>query len=284
LIKLLRTSLAVLAVAAVSACADVGSPVAVKVGSNADLVGDRNDVYDNTPGVLNVCVFYGPGDQPASYFTASAPAGEDVLAGVFALDPVPHCIEVWNSTSSATVEVGAALSAAATGYEVERIYRTFGDGTTSTGAWVYNATSTSIPVSDLIGGSIWFKMKVSDIPEEPPEGGQGCTPGYWRQDHHYDSWTAPYTPNTLFSDVFADAFPGKTLGQVVWLNGGGLNALGRHAVAALLNAASANVSYDLTTAQVISQFNTAYASGSKGTIEDLKNVLDMLNNQGCTLN
>jgi hypothetical protein len=88
----------------------------------------------------------------------------------------------------------------------------------------------------------------------------------------------------LFVDVFGvNAFPGMTLLQVLELNGGGLQALGRHAVAALLAAASPDVDYDLTTSQVISLFNAAYASGSASTIESLKNRLDLLNNQGCPL-
>ena len=37
---------------------------------------------------------------------------------------------------------------------------------------------------------------------------------------------------------FDDAFPGMTLLEVLSQGGGGLNALGRHTVAALLNAAS----------------------------------------------
>jgi hypothetical protein len=71
-----------------------------------------------------------------------------------------------------------------------------------------------------------------------------------------------------------------TLLQVLNLGGGGLNALGRAAVAALLSAASPDVDYDLTVAQVISAFNTAYASG---VYEPTKDRLDALNNQGCPL-
>jgi hypothetical protein len=115
-------------------------------------------------------------------------------------------------------------------------------------------------------------------------GGQGCTPGYWKQSQHFDSWTAPYTPNTLFSDVFDDAFPGKTLLQVVSKGGGGLDALGRHTVAALLNAASADVSYDYPTpADVIAGFNGAYP-GPSSLYEFLKNEFEKYNEQGCPLN
>lgn len=113
-------------------------------------------------------------------------------------------------------------------------------------------------------------------------GGEGCTPGYWKQSQHFDSYTAPYAPTTLFVDAFGvDAFPGKTLLAVLSQGGGGLKALGRHAVAALLNAASDGVDYDRSTAEVISSFQSAYDSGS---YTFLKNVFESFNQQGCPLN
>jgi hypothetical protein len=117
----------------------------------------------------------------------------------------------------------------------------------------------------------------------PPGGGEGCTPGYWKQAHHYDSWPAPYTPDTLFSAVFDDAFGDMTLDEVLGQGGGGLNALGRHTVAALLNGGSDGVDYDLTSAQVIAAFNAVYP-GSDSAYESLKNRLAGLNEQGCGLN
>ncbi|MDH3224417.1 MAG: hypothetical protein OEO23_11935, partial [Gemmatimonadota bacterium] len=80
-------------------------------------------------------------------------------------------------------------------------------------------------------------LSVPDVPPPPPGGGEGCTPGYWKQPHHFDSWTG-YDPEDLFSSAFEDAFPGMTLLEVLKQGGGGLKALGRHTVAALLNAAS----------------------------------------------
>lgn len=118
-------------------------------------------------------------------------------------------------------------------------------------------------------------------PPPPPGGGQGCTPGYWKQAQHFESWGAPYTPTTLFSSVFANAFPGKTFLQVLGQGGGGINALGRHTVAALLNTANSGVSYDLNTADVISAFNAAYAGGN---FEAQKNTFAGFNEQGCPLN
>ena len=117
----------------------------------------------------------------------------------------------------------------------------------------------------------------------PPEEGEGCTPGYWRQPHHYDSWPAPYTPDTLFGDVFEDAFPGMTLGEVVWLGGGGLNALGRHTVAALLNGASDDVDYGYSDQDVIDLFNATYPADDDD-LEDLKDFFESLNDTNCPLN
>ncbi len=87
---------------------------------------------------------------------------------------------------------------------------------------------------------------------------QGCTPGYWK---NHRRWPAPYTQSTLFSAVFANAFPNKTFQQVLSQGGGGLNALGRHTVSAFLNAgAIGSPTYGLTSSQIISEFNAAFAS------------------------
>ncbi|NNM32713.1 MAG: hypothetical protein HKO53_06585 [Gemmatimonadetes bacterium] len=118
---------------------------------------------------------------------------------------------------------------------------------------------------------------------ERRQGGEGCTPGYWKQDHHFDSWPAPYMPGTLFSAVFDDAFPGMTLADVASQGGGQLKALGRHTVAALLNGASSGVSYDLSDGDVIAAFNDAYP-GTNGEYEALKNQFEAYNEQGCPLN
>lgn len=114
-------------------------------------------------------------------------------------------------------------------------------------------------------------------------GGQGCTPGYWKQPHHFDSWPPTLSPGQPFGSVFADAFPGKSLRDVLAQGGGGLNALGRHSVAALLNASSPRVSFDLLPTQVIQRFDAAFP-GSNNGYESLKNEFEELNEQGCPLN
>jgi hypothetical protein len=138
------------------------------------------------------------------------------------------------------------------------------------------------------GGQDWDVFCVEPPPTPtptPPPGDEGCTPGYWKQPHHFDSWPAPYTPTTTFESVFGTV-PGLpdtfTLLDALNLNGGGIYALGRHVVAALLNAASGSVNYPLTTTQVIAAFQQAIAPG--GNIEGTKNTFDRFNNLGCPLN
>jgi len=58
----------------------------------------------------------------------------------------------------------------------------------------------------------------------------------------------------------------------------------RAAVAALLNSASPDVDYPLSTAQVIAQVNAALASNDRATMLALAAQLDQYNNMGCPLN
>ena len=71
-----------------------------------------------------------------------------------------------------------------------------------------------------------------------------------------------------------------TFADPLRLTGGGLNALLRHAVAALLNATSADVDYPLTAAQVITLTNAAIASGDYEGTKDLFNEYNNLTAPG----
>lgn len=112
----------------------------------------------------------------------------------------------------------------------------------------------------------------------------GRSPGYWKT-HAYD-WIR-YTPDTPFKEVFADAYwwisknanavelcpfqyqncaPDPTLMQVLTSTAGmrpNLNypALGRAAVASLLNAYAFAPNYPLTPSQVVAMFNAVYLGG-----------------------
>ncbi len=140
----------------------------------------------------------------------------------------------------------------------------------------YCTTLAADDSSDLTADFCYFRP-------EPPTGGEGCTPGYWKnRGRRIGDWELD--PDATFESVFGnDVFSGQTLLDVLRLRGGGVNALGRHAVAALLNALSPNVDYGLTAAEVIDAFNDAVASGDADLIEATKDVFDELNNEGCPL-
>jgi hypothetical protein len=115
-------------------------------------------------------------------------------------------------------------------------------------------------------------------------GDQGCTPGYWKQPQHLDSWVG-YSTGADFDATFGVNFfsPDLTLLQALWQGGGGAAALGRHAVAALLNTANAGVAYPYTTAQVLDivQGDGAYLGLN---LTQRKILLEAANELGCPLN
>jgi hypothetical protein len=115
-------------------------------------------------------------------------------------------------------------------------------------------------------------------------GAKGCTPGYWKQSQHFDSWFV-YAQTDRYNTVFGvNAFSSTfTLLQALAQGGGGIKALGRHSVAALLNAVSPNVDYPITSAQVISLVQAAVASGNANLIEATKNTLEKYNELGCPI-
>ena len=120
----------------------------------------------------------------------------------------------------------------------------------------------------------------------------GCTPGYWKQEQHFDSWTT-YTPGQTFSAVFGCSITIKwserrkpqevtnpTLLQALQAKGGGESALARHAVAALLNATNPDVSYPRTEVQIKTMVCNALSGGD---IEGTKNTLAGWNEEFCPL-
>lgn len=123
----------------------------------------------------------------------------------------------------------------------------------------------------------------------PPPGGEGCTPGFWKQDQHFDSWVG-FAPTDSFETVFGvdvtlraggqTTIDDPTLLEALQATGGGVNALARHGVAALLNASSPDVSSDFTVAQVIALVHDAIVSGD---VEAAHQLLAAANEQGCPL-
>jgi hypothetical protein len=122
--------------------------------------------------------------------------------------------------------------------------------------------------------------------EIPQGGGEGCTPGYWRQPQHFFAWTAPYQTDTPFESVFGRDVPGDpTLLEAVDNPGGQLNQLMFHATAALLNAASPDVDFSYTVDEVISLFQQGFDSYMNDDHYDssYKDMLADANESDCPL-
>ena len=119
-------------------------------------------------------------------------------------------------------------------------------------------------------------------------GNEGGTPGFWKNNADKKGAVAwgptGLSPDQKVSTVFAipaglPSYVGnQTLLDALSNGGGGVDALLRQAVAALLNARHPLVNYPLTSQQIISSVNAALASGNAATIEALKNQLDAYNN------
>ncbi len=102
------------------------------------------------------------------------------------------------------------------------------------------------------------------------EPGEGCTPGYWKQDQHFDSWIG-FTPGTSFAAVFGIAEEGSlTFIQALNRNGDPSISLAKFGVAALLSEA-ALTGFGLTDDQVIDIVQEGYATGN---FEDAKDALE----------
>ena len=80
--------------------------------------------------------------------------------------------------------------------------------------------------------------------------------------------------------VDAIILDGESLREAMWTGGGGEAALGRHAVAALLNSSSGEVAYGYSTDAVIAMVQEAYATGD---FQSAKGILAEQNELGCTV-
>jgi hypothetical protein len=127
------------------------------------------------------------------------------------------------------------------------------------------------------------RTTTGDTHDKPPDhgDGQGCTPGFWK--NHTSAWAATgYSPSADFDSTFGvNLFnPNITLLQAAGLGGGGVQAMARHAVAALLNAAHPNIDYPMSTSQVI---NVVKFAAVTGKFEDAKDLFEQGNELGCPI-
>ena len=122
-------------------------------------------------------------------------------------------------------------------------------------------------VNAIHGATITFNNFVAP---PPPPATQGCSPGYFKT--HEDTPTFNRS-QTLDSVLQTSVFPSTlTVGDALSLKGGGVNALARHAAAAILNSVALDGNYAYTLAQLRAIFDKV----DLGTlsIEDASNLLE----------
>jgi hypothetical protein len=279
-IRKLNFALALGAIATAAACAQPVTPASPSgVDTSATSVVRQAEV-----GFFEVCKDYVGSTGPSVTINVTVDVGNNgSVDQTFTRTLAPGtCQDVWADTT-AGADLVTVTETVPTNFVASFIATTILAQTATTGSSTASNTFSGLvnpPPSDAARG-VLVVFTNTFVPPPPPPGDEGCTPGYWKQEQHFDSWTAPFTPTTQFSAVFENAFPGMTLDQVLGQGGGGLNALGRHTVAALLNAASAGVEYPLTVAQVIAGFNAVFPGGD---YETLKNRWAAFNELGCPLN
>jgi len=128
---------------------------------------------------------------------------------------------------------------------------------------------------------------------------EGCSSGFWKTDNKTkfgaQQWVG-VTPDEKFQDTFADIDDLKVKGggdktdpsmfDALNTRGGGINALAREAVAALINSQGGNgVEYPLTEAEVVTIVDTALNTGAgfDAAVEDARALLFDLNHRVCPL-
>ena len=178
------------------------------------------------------------------------------------LDGLLQTDETWVFTAVGTVVAGAyANTGTATGSDV------LGEQVSASDTEHYQGIAPAIDIRKLVSAVT-------------TAGGEGLTPGFWKQCQHFCAWNG-YSPSQNYNAVFGvQDDPRLTLLGALSRGGGGVNALGRHAVAALLNSSHSNISYAYTAAQIIAMVRGAYAAG---TFESVKNLFAAQNELGANL-
>lgn len=124
---------------------------------------------------------------------------------------------------------------------------------------------------------------------------EGCTPGYWKQEHHWDSWplrpsSGQIVPSDFIAEIcnapelgcldsYGDIPTNITLIDALTRKGGGENAFLRHGAAALLNALHPDVEH-WDKCDVCGNINAGYDTRD---FEYHKDLFAVDNELGCPL-
>ncbi|MFL6198946.1 MAG: hypothetical protein ACJ76J_07205 [Thermoanaerobaculia bacterium] len=219
---------------------------------------------------------------------ADSPAGPQIPAG----SPVSFSYVVTNTgnTALAGIQVtdskGLALSCPTTTLQPNESMTCTASGTAQSGQFSSVGTATGT-------GACGQQVSDTDPVNYYGTSLQGCSHGYWKQ--HPASWPATgYSTSQTVSSVFSQAGLYPSLGNATLmqslsfsggsdLTGAAANML-KQATGSLLNSAHSGVDFPWTTAQLISEVNSALASQDINTLLSLAIQLEHDNTLGCPLN
>ncbi len=225
--------------------------------------------------------------SPMSFDITVYSDGPGTAENVTLNDPLPGGVGIsWATTSAGCTITGAAptqtLSCAFGDLAAGETRTVSVTGTTTVDAACAEYTNT-VSVSADNHGTITSTATV-ELTGCTRDGFQGCTPGYWKQKHHFGNWTGFTTTQTYNSVFGVNLFSSSTtLLQALSTGGGGIYRFGRHSVAALLSSANSDVDYGMSAAQVIAAVQAAVASGDLKLIDKLADEFERRNERNCPL-
>jgi len=230
-----------------------------------------NEIYDNTPYstmLISSLDLSTPWDKINYLLNNKAGSGEEIQVAIWLL---------------------LGFDPASEGYTVTTNAQNMYDAADTNGGGFVPAVGQLVAVKCETEGDAQDLFIELEVPGEY----EGLTPGFWK--NHPEVWEG-YSPTDKFADVFGVSITinaGKktantdpTLIEALAAKGGvnekkGVyDALARHAVAALLNAAHTDVTYPLTATEIINAVNQAIGNADMTDAEPLKNMLDTYNNAG----
>jgi len=245
--------------------------------------------YDFHTNVVGGGLYVGGGDR-SIVFTTTPPSPSTSLL-YYAYFPVDA--STWPGSTTAQVTINEVNIPANRVVDSIRVVK---NGVFLPTLFLVNSVTVETTYNDVI--IVKFYHSEVDAPPPPPPG-KGCTPGYWKQSQHFDSWVPTgLNPTDLVSTVFSNGslytLNGKQMGNyklveaLAFKGGNGLTGaaqiLLRAGVAAELNAKYPGMGYPWTAAAVVTAVNSALASADRGTMILLASRMDELNNLGCILN
>lgn len=267
-------------------------------------------------GVESPPAAYWPSDMPAGYLPICAQRGASVAFAKPWLTPPSGTTTVTATatrtptatptpTKTATPTKTKVPTKTSTPTKTPFFWRT--PTKTPTATATPTATSTATPTPTATGPVMTPTSTKTPLRSPTPTGTatatatatrpaayQGCQPSYWSNDQHFDSWPPPYVPTTRLDAVFSLPPPFDVYGPDSFLTAlnytasddlnGSARGLLRAAVAGVLNAASPDVYYPYTVADISNNVTSALYTYDRGYIDHLTGELDAANSAGCPLN